>query len=211
MRNVRAAYVECPGHVLRIGNQQRVGAQFHEFCPDALDLVGGGFASELYLAHADRCHRRRRAVAPKSINWVAVDCHQLGASCATSSPKSFGLFAGVQPWIVTEPVSAFQFLLEPLLRRTLHQMLNRKNISVDLSVGLKRVAAIDKQRRFFAKHDRRAGRACEASEPGEPLFACGQVLVLLTVGARHYKTCEPASLQLRSQFADALCAVRSFA
>src|SRR5207344_2025128 len=55
-----------------------------------------------------------------------------------------------------------------------------------------------------------ARRTCEASEPGQPFFARGQIFVLLTVGARHYETVEPAPLELGTQFGDAHSTLRTF-
>ena len=66
-------------------------------------------------------------------------------------------------------------------------MLNRKNIAVDLGVRLHCVAPVDEKRRTIVQHHRRARRTGEAGEPGEPLFARGQVFILLAVGARHHE------------------------
>ena len=61
------------------------------------------------------------------------------------------------------------------------------------------VAAVDEQRRALGQHDRGAGRAGEAGEPGEALLARRQVFVLLAIGARHDETVEAAPLEFGAQ------------
>ena len=113
MRHVGAADVEGPGHVLRIGHQQQVGAQFVDFGADALELVGGALAGELELAQAHGAGRRGRAVAPQRVDWVVVDRHQFGAGMGAGGPQLLGIVGCVQPGIVTELAAALEMTLEP--------------------------------------------------------------------------------------------------
>ena len=113
MRHVGAADVEGPGHVLRIGHQQQVGAQFADFGADALELVGGTLAGELELAQAHGAGRRGRAVAPQRVDWVVVDRHQFGAGPGAGGPQLLGIVGCVQPGIVTELGAALEMALEP--------------------------------------------------------------------------------------------------
>jgi hypothetical protein len=57
MGDVGAAYVERPGDVLWVGDQQRVGAQLRNFGADPFELVRRGLARELGVAQADRAGR----------------------------------------------------------------------------------------------------------------------------------------------------------
>ena len=52
VRYVRAADVESPGDILRIGHQQRVGAEFLQFGANALELVGCALAGEFEFAQS---------------------------------------------------------------------------------------------------------------------------------------------------------------
>ena len=90
MGDIRAADIECPGDVLRVGNEQSVGAQAGHLRADALELVGRAFAGELEFAQRDGPGRRRRPVAPQRVDWIAVDRDQLGA-CGGAGFLSFSL------------------------------------------------------------------------------------------------------------------------
>ena len=161
-----------------------------------LSLSGAASPASLSSRKVTAPDRRGRAIAPQRVNRIAVDRDQFRTGAGASLSQSFGLFAGVQPGVVAELGALFQILLEPLLGRVLHQVLDRKNLAVDLSVRLHRVAAIDEQRRAVSQNDGRARRAGEAGEPGQPLLACGQIFVLLAVGARHDEPVEAAALEL---------------
>ena len=78
-------------------------------------------------------------------------------------------------------------------------MLDRENRAVDLLAHLHLIAAVDEDHGALGQHDRDAGRAGEAGEPGELLVARRHVFVLEAVGARHDEAVEPAPLELRAQ------------
>src|SRR5262249_50843283 len=82
------------------------------------------------------------------------------------------------------------------------QMLDGKNVGVDLVAHLQEIAAIDEDRGAVGEHDCRAGRAGEAGEPSEPLFRWRQVFVLETVGARHDEAVQAAAFELGAQRGD---------
>ena len=79
------------------------------------------------------------------------------------------------------------------------QMLDGESRRIDLVAHLHRIAAVDENRRAIGEHDRDAGRAGKAGEPGKPLVAGRHIFVLVTVGARHDETVEAAALELRAQ------------
>ena len=205
MGDIGAANVESPGDVLRVGDQQRVGAQLRNLGADPFELVRRGLARELGVAQADRAGRRGRTILPQRIDGIAVDGDELCAGGGAGLLQTFGLLAGVQPRIVSELRIAFKVVGDPLIGRTLHQVLDREYFSVDLGVGLQRVAAIDEHSGAIAQHDRRARRAGEAGEPRQALLARRQVLVLLPIGARDDESIEAEPLQLGAQGRDARC------
>ncbi len=155
--------------------------------------------------------RRRRSVGPQRVDRVAVDPHQRRADRGANLVELVGTVGGVQPRIVAEPGVALEILLEPLVRRTLGNVLDGENLVVDLGCRLHRVAAVGEQHRAFVEHNRRAGRAGEAGEPGQPFLARRQIFVLLAVGARHEEAVEPAPLEFGAQARDASGAIAAAA
>ena len=75
--------------------------------------------------------------------------------------------------------------LDPLVGRRLDQVHDREQRGVDLLARLQRVAAVDEQRGAVRQHDRGAGRAGEAGQPGEPLLGRRHIFALVAVGVRH--------------------------
>jgi hypothetical protein len=146
MSDIGAAYVERPGDVLRIGDQQRVGAQLRNLGADPLELVGRCLARELWITQAYGAGRRGRTILPERVDGIAVDGDEFGAGNRAGFLQTFGLLAGVQPGIISELGTALEVVGDPLIGRTFHQVFDRKYFSVDLGVGLQRVAAIDEDR-----------------------------------------------------------------
>ena len=210
--HVGAADVERPGDVLRVRHHQRIGAQLGELGAHALELVGRAFAGELEIAQD---HRLPVGGAGRSVHSASIGLSSTATSSAPAAAQALlqllGALGGVQPGIVAELGAAFQVLLEPLLRRIVHQMLDGKDRSVDLRRRLHGVAAVDEQHGALGQHDGGAGRSGEAGEPGQPLLARRQIFVLLAVGARHHETVKPAALELGAQGGDAGGALRALA
>ena len=86
------------------------------------------------------------------------------------------------------------------------QMLEREQRHVDLIAHLQQISPVDKDHGAIGKHDRGAGRAGEAGEPGEALLARRHVFVLVAVGARHDEAGQAAPRELRAQRRHARCA-----
>ena len=126
MSDIGAANVERPGDVLRIGDQQRVGAQLRNLGADPFELVRCCLTRELGVAQTDRAGRRGWTILPQRVDGIAVDGDELGAGSRAGLLQSFGLLAGVQPRIVCELGAALEVVGDPLIGRTLHQMLDRK-------------------------------------------------------------------------------------
>ena len=76
VRHIRAADIEQPVDVLRIGHHQRVGAQFGKFAARALELFRGAFAGEFDVTQDDRRRRRLRPAAPQRVDRIIVDRNQ---------------------------------------------------------------------------------------------------------------------------------------
>ena len=77
-------------------------------------------------------------------------------------------------------------------------------LAVDLVADLQRVAAVDEDRRFLRQHHRRAGRALEAGQPGQPLGVGADIFAHMLVGQRHDEAVEPVGLQLLAQRGEAV-------
>ena len=117
----------------------------------------------------------------------------------------------MQPGVVADPVAALGVLRQPLARRRVDQVLDGEHGLVDLCVRLHGVTAVDEDGGLVGQHDRSAGRAGEAGQPGQAFFAGGEIFVLLAVGARHDEAGEPAVLELRAQTCDAAGALVALA
>mgnify|MGYP003694135355 CR=1 FL=1 len=76
MGDVGAADVEGPGDGVRIGDDQRVGAQLADLGADARELVVRRLAGEAQVMQRDRAERRRRAVGPDRVDQVGLDRDQ---------------------------------------------------------------------------------------------------------------------------------------
>ena len=87
----------------------------------------------------------------------------------------------------------------PGVYETVDQMLDREQCLVDLLAHLQQIAPIDEDHRAIGEHDRGAGRAGEAGEPGKTLLRRRDVFVLMAVGARNDEAVESASFQFGAQ------------
>ena len=76
-------------------------------------------------------------------------------------------------------------------------------LAVDLVAHLQRVAPVDEDRRLLGQHHRRARRALEAGQPGEPLRVAADIFAHMLVGQRHDEAVEPVGLQLLAQRGEA--------
>jgi hypothetical protein len=72
--------------------------------------------------------------------------------------------------------------LKPLGRARLRNRLVTPLGRGDLLAHLKRVAAVDKDRRLFGKHDRGAGRALETGQPRQALRIAPDIFAHMLVG-----------------------------
>ena len=199
MRDIGAANVESPGDVLRIRNNECIGAQSGQFNAHEAQFLGRAFAGELDVAQGDGAMRRGWPFVPQSVDRIFVECDERRAGLGAGGFQFVGALARVQPRIETDFGAALEVFLQPLIGRTIDQMLNRKHRAVGLRLHLHGVAAIDEQHGAVEEHDSRAGRTGEAGEPGEALLAGGEIFVLLPVGARHHQPVEAAALQLGAQ------------
>src|SRR5208282_2933708 len=83
--------------------------------------------------------------------------------------------------------------------------------SVRLGSHLRRVSAVDEQRRSILQHHREPGRAGKTRQPSEALSVGRHVFVLMLVRTRNDEACKACPLQLCAQFAHTMRAVRRVA
>ena len=117
--DVGAADVEGPGHRMRIGDHQRVGAQLADLGADFVELGWRRLAGEFQIVQHHRAERRRRPVVPDRIDRVGLGRHQLAAGGGAGARQPLGGLGGVQPGVVAELGAGRQVLLDPFLRRGL--------------------------------------------------------------------------------------------
>src|SRR5262249_3435536 len=86
-----------------------------------------------------------------------------------------------QRGVEAEPTANREILLDPPIRRRVHQVLDREQRDIHLLACLQRVASVDEQQRALHQHDGDAGRAGKAGQPGESLLGRGHVFVLMAV------------------------------
>ena len=159
MADVGAADVEGPGHRVRIGDDQRVGAQICDLGLDARELGVGLLAGEAQVVQRHRRPRRRGPVLPDRVDRVGLGRHQRGAGVGAGARQPFRAVGGVQPGVVAELGAGRQVCFQPLLGRRLGEGDDGEDGGVDLSRGLQRVAAIDEQGGAVGRAPRTARRS----------------------------------------------------
>ena len=80
--------------------------------------------------------------------------------------------------------------------------------AVHLRRRLQGIAPVDEERRPLGQHDRHAGRAREAGEPGQALRAPRHVLALVLVAERHHEAVEPPPREFGSERREAVRRLR---
>ena len=199
MRDVGAADVEGPGHRMRVGHDQHVGFELPDLRAEARELGRRFLAGVADVVQHDRAERWRRPVVPDRVDRIGLGRRQRRAGGGAGLGEFFRALDRVQPRVVAESVAAGEILFQPLVRRRLDEMLDREQRSVDLLAHLQCIASIDEQCGAIHQHDRDAGGAGKAGEPGQPLLRGRHVFVLMPIGARHDEAREPAPRQLGTQ------------
>ena len=126
----------------------------------------GGLARELWRMAFDSAVRRRRTVRPDRIDRILLDGDEFRAGRLGGFFVAFDLPRRVKPGIVTDLRARPQIAFEPFFRACRGERDGFNNLQIDLLAHLDRIAAIDEENRAILKHDREAGRAGEAREPG---------------------------------------------
>lgn len=156
------------------------------------------FSGEAEIVQGYRTERRGRAVTPDFIDWIGLQRDQRSTDAGARLGKPLGAFDGMQPRIVTEPVALVEIGLDPLMRRILHEVLDRHQAGIHLLARLQSVATVHEQYRALHEHDGNTGGAAETRQPGQSLLTSGDVFVLLPIGARYDESGEAAPRQLRA-------------
>ena len=164
VRDVGAADVEGPGHGVRIGDHQRVGAEVADLGADLVELRVRRFAGEAQIVQHHRPERRRRPVGPDRVDRIGLGRHERRAGVGAGAGQPLGAVGGVQPRVVAELGARRQVLLEPALRRGVGDRHDREHRGVDLGLA----PAACSGRRRTARPCRRAPRSMPA-EPVKPV------------------------------------------
>ena len=202
--DVGAADVERPGDRIERGQHRRVGMMLDQPVADLGPFFGRRLAGILVGLDDEMRLRRFGPVLPDLVDRVAVDRDQLGAAAGERFLRLFHPVAGVQPWVVADARALRRMLLEPLRGAGLGHRLVAPLVGADLLADLKRVAPVDEDRRFLGQHDRRAGRALEPGQPGEPLRVAADIFAHMLVGQRDDEAVEPLGLQLLAKGGEAV-------
>ena len=147
----------------------------------------------------NRRQRRRRLVRPYRIERVVALRRQNAARLLRRRAQSLHRFLRMQPGIVTELVAGSESVGNPLSRRLVDQVPGRDRGDVHFALNLKRVAAIDENRRFVPEDNRQTGRAREAGQPAQPFVMRRHIFAQMRIGARDDETAQTAPRQFRAQ------------
>ncbi len=187
-------------HRVRIGHDQRIGAELFQLGAQPRELVRGRLAGIAQIVQHDGAERRRRPVGPAGVDRIVGDGNEACARGFASFAEPLGAVDRMQPGRIAELGAGAKDCprsMPPADARPDARW--RKAAVVDLVAHLHLIAAVDEQHRAVGEHDGGAGRAGEAGEPGEPLGAGRHIFVLIAVGARHDEAVEAAPLELRPQ------------
>src|ERR1019366_6648048 len=110
--------------------------------------------------------------------------------------------------LLLEKKDRSQFGFEPIERPRLGQCLGFKDQKIDLILDRQAIAAIDEDHGARFEHDGKPRRTGKAGEPGEALFASGDIFVLVFVGARNQKPIQPKANEFGTQGRDSRGALR---
>ncbi len=203
VRDVGAADIEGPGDTVGIRDHERVGLELADLRANARQLGDRLLARKGDIVQPYGAERRRRTIRPDRIEQIGLDRDQRRPARPAGLGEPLGALDGVQPRVIAKTVVAGEVLFQPLMRRGLDQVLDRKQRRVHLLAHLQGVAAIDEQRRTVHEHDGRAGGTGEARQPSQPLVGGRHVFVLLAIGARHDEAGQSAMGKLGPQRLDA--------
>ena len=149
--------------------------------------------------------RRFGPVRPDLVDRVALRPRPARRRALASASFAFFTQSRVcSHGIVADPRALGRMLLEPLRRAGLGHRLVAPLVGADLLADLQRVAAVDEDRRFLRQHHRRAGRALEAGQPGEPLGVAADIFAHMLVGQRDDEAVELVGLELLAKGGEAV-------
>ncbi len=125
-RNVAAANVEQPRDRIERRDDDRARLLFCKPLGDLAPLVRRRAAGHFLAVHLELVLRGGRAAGPDAVDRIGVHGDELGPVRGELCRRIAHLLAGVQPRIVSELRTALEIVGDPLIGRTLHQMLDRK-------------------------------------------------------------------------------------
>ncbi len=202
--HVLAAHVEGPGDRIERRQHRGVGLLLLQPVRHLLPLGGGALAGIDVGVDDQPRPRGLGPVGPDRVDRVAAHRDQLRALVGERLARLLHPVLGVQPGIVADPPAVGRVRLEPVGDAGLGHRLVAPVGAVDLVADLQRVAPVDEDRRFLRKHHRRARRALEAGQPGEPLRIAADIFAHMLVGQRHDEAVEAVRLQLLAQGREAV-------
>ena len=199
MRHVAAADVQQPGDRFGHGQHRRRHPFLGQVARQPGALCLGAFAGKGFGVRHHRRQGRGRLPGPDPVERVVGDGAQFRPGLLGSDAEALDFVRGVQPRVVAKHRAGGQRRADPSRRRLVDQMVDLKEIAVDLLRRLQGIAAIDKQRGAFAQHHRQPGGTGKAGQPGEALATRRHVFALVLVRARHDEPVEPAHRKLPAQ------------
>jgi hypothetical protein len=203
--DVGPADIECPGDRIERRENCRVGLLLLQPFGD-LGALFGRAPARIFVGLDDQPGIRGLGpVPPDSVDRVALDRDKLGAAALECLARFFHPVAGVEPRVVADASALLRMLLQPVGDAGFGYRLVAPVLAVDLRADLKRVAAVDEDRRFLRKHDRRARRTLEAGQPREALSVASDIFAHMLVGQRHDEAVEPVAFQLLAKRGEPVC------
>ena len=202
--DVGAPHVEQPGD--RIGRAQHRGGGTLLCEPggDCLPLLASFDAREAHRVGADGAKRRRRLVVPHRVDGIVLARDEARANGLARRRQPVAAVRAVQPGVVAERGIRRKVATQPRVGGLVGDVAMLVKGAVHLRRRLQGIAPVDEERRPLGQHDRHAGRAREAGEPGQALRAPRHVLALVLVAERHHEAVEPPPRELSPERREAV-------
>ena len=206
MSDVGAANVEQPRQIVRVADQEPVGA-LQRF-PRALDFGGCAFAGEAAPLLADHSQRRLRTVAPDGVDRIRRKRDKLRSRLPAGRREPRDGVGRMESRVVPELFPRPHILADPIDRRLVDDMPQLEDRSIGLRFSLLGISPVDEQGRLILQNDGDSRRAREAGQPQEAFGARGHVLVLMLIRPRNNESGQARCFERLPQFSDARGAVR---
>jgi hypothetical protein len=150
---------------------------------------------------------RRRTIGPGSVDRIGAQGAQFGAGVLGGGAEAVERVGGEEHRIEPDP-RALGALANEGVGAVVGDVALIEQRAVDLIARLQGVAPVDEDRRLFFEHDRHAGRAGEARQPGQPVEGGRHIFVPPFVLVRHDHAVEAQPIERLAQQGQVLAPVR---